>query len=245
MLANSFSLTLILDSKLPNVSKYTKLTRELGMPRLTQQKQSAKTKRPRSHPHSFRSSVKKHKARPEPQHPKIVLFNKPYDVLTQFTDDQNRKTLKDFIDIPNIYAAGRLDKDSEGLLVLTDSGKLQHKLAHPKQKTCKTYWVQVEGIPDVTALKSLQDGVVLKDGLTAPAKVNVIAEPSLWARNPPIRERANIPTTWLEISITEGRNRQVRRMTAAVGLPTLRLIRYQIGEWNLSGIANGEYQTLQ
>jgi 23S rRNA pseudouridine2457 synthase len=156
---------------------------------------------------------------------KIVLFNKPFDVLTQFTDEQGRQTLKDFIDIPEVYAAGRLDRDSEGLLLLTNDGALQHQLAHPSKKTAKTYWAQVEGTITNAAIKAITQ----------------IAEPNIWPRNPPIRERANIPTSWLSITITEGRNRQVRRMTAHVGFPTLRLIRYRIGNWCLDGIANGEY----
>ncbi|MBO9435981.1 rRNA large subunit pseudouridine synthase E [Ruegeria sp. R13_0] len=179
----------------------------------------------------------------------FIRFNKPFDVLPQFTDRANaespRSTLSDFIDLPGVYPAGRLDRDSEGLILLTDNGKLQAQISDPKHKMAKTYWVQVEGEPDMAALKALRDGVELKEGLTRPAKVRQIDEPEdLWPRTPPIRERKTVPDSWIELTIREGKNRQVRRMTAAVGLPTLRLIRYRIGDWTLEGLRTGQWDSL-
>ncbi len=175
---------------------------------------------------------------------KLILLNKPYGVMSQFSSSEEGETLASYISIDNVYPAGRLDKDSEGLLLLTDDGALQHKISHPHQKVVKCYWVQVEGIPDTSALQNLREGVLLKDGMTLPAEAEQIETPSIWPRHPPIRHRANIPTSWIEIKIREGRNRQVRRMTAAVGHPTLRLIRYSIGEWTIDDIKPGKSQEL-
>lgn len=174
---------------------------------------------------------------------RIVLFNKPYGVICQFSPDGKHPTLKDLIPIPGIYPAGRLDTDSEGLLILTDDGALQHRLTHPSLKLPKIYWVQVEGIPDSAALQALQGGVNLGDFVTLPAQARAMPGPiNLWVRNPPIRERRNIPTSWIELVLKEGKNRQVRRMTAKVGYPTLRLIRSQIGMFTLAGLLPGEYR---
>lgn len=174
----------------------------------------------------------------------IILFNKPFQVLSQFTDKEGRETLKSYLpQYTEHYPAGRLDYDSEGLMLLTDSGELQHKISAPKHKMPKTYWVQVEGVPDETALQQWRDGIALKDGITKPAQARLIPEPAgLWPRTPPIRERREIPTQWLELTITEGKNRQVRRMTAAAGYPTLRLIRAAIGQWHLKDLQPGDHR---
>ena len=174
----------------------------------------------------------------------LIAFNKPLGVLTQFTDAKSptkRATLSDFIDVPGVYPAGRLDRDSEGLLLLTDDGRMQARIADPKFKLPKTYLVQVEGVASETALASLRRGVMLNDGPTRPAEVEAIDPPDLWPRDPPIRYRASVPDCWLRLTIREGRNRQVRRMTAAVGLPTLRLVRWRIGEWTIGDLATGAW----
>ena len=173
----------------------------------------------------------------------LIAFNKPFNVLCQFTDDTGRRTLADFVTAKDVYPAGRLDYDSEGLLLLTEDGALQKRITDPRHGTKKTYLAQVEHVPDEKALASLRRGVKLKDGMTAPADARLVEEPGwLWMREPPIRYRRDIPTAWLELTISEGRNRQVRRMTAAVGHPTLRLIRTAIGEWSLDGLASGEWR---
>lgn len=176
----------------------------------------------------------------------LILFNKPFDVLCQFTDagtDTPRRTLSDFIDLPGVYPAGRLDRDSEGLLLLTDDGRLQARISDPKFKTAKTYLVQVEGMPEDGDLEPLRRGVMLKDGMTRPAEVARIDEPAnLWPRDPPVRFRKTVPDSWISVTIREGRNRQVRRMTAAIGFPTLRLIRRSIGDWSVDGILPGEWR---
>jgi 23S rRNA pseudouridine2457 synthase len=177
---------------------------------------------------------------------RIVLFNKPCGVLTQFTDGDGRPTLKDYIGVPGIYAAGRLDGDSEGLVVLTDDGTLQARISHPRHKLEKVYWAQVEGVPDEAALARLRAGVDLGDFVTRPCRARLIGEPpGLWARVPPIRFRAAIPTSWLEIGIAEGKNRQIRRMTARIGFPTLRLVRWAVGEWTLAGLDPGQWRILE
>jgi len=176
---------------------------------------------------------------------RLILFNKPYGVLSQFTDretDGARATLSDFIDLRGVYPAGRLDRDSEGLLLLTDDGRLQARIADPRFKLPKTYLVQVEGDAHEASLEPLRRGVRLKDGMTLPAEVERIPEPALWPRDPPVRFRKSVPDCWLRLTLREGRNRQVRRMTAAVGLPTLRLVRWSIGEWTVEGIGPGEWR---
>ena len=171
----------------------------------------------------------------------IILLNKPYNVLCQFTDDENRPTLADYIKTKNVYAAGRLDRDSEGLVVLTDDGKLQHSITDPKHKMEKTYWVQVDGEISDSAIVQLQNGIQLKDGKTLPATVKRIEQPDdLWERNPPIRIRKHIPTSWIELTIREGKNRQVKRMTATVNFPTLRLIRSRVGPWEIGSLKPGQ-----
>lgn len=180
----------------------------------------------------------------------LILFNKPFRVLCQFTDEKDgtdghrRATLANWLTIPDVYPAGRLDFDSEGLLLLTDDGQLQNRIASPRQKMKKTYWVQVEGEITENALKTLREGVTLKDGKTRPADVSTMEPPDLWPRTPPVRYRESVPTSWMRITITEGKNRQVRRMTAAVGFPTLRLVRYGIGDWTLEGLSPGEFRTV-
>lgn len=175
----------------------------------------------------------------------LILLNKPYDMLSQFTDDDGRPTLASCIKQPGFYPAGRLDRDSEGLLLLTDCGKLQQKISNPKHKMGKTYWAQVEGVIDEDALQKLTSGVTLKDGMTLPAQAQLLTEPAIWPRIPPIRERKHIPTSWLALTLFEGRNRQVRRMTAAVGFPTLRLIRHSMGSWSLGDLQPGESLLLE
>lgn len=181
-------------------------------------------------------------AAPRPEVTRLLCFNKPYGVLSQFTSEGKWQGLKDWIDVPGVYVAGRLDADSEGLLLLTNDGQLQAHIADPRHKMEKTYWVQVEGVPDEAALQRLRDGVELNDGKTLPAKARLIEpQPQMWERNPPIRVRQNIPDCWIELIIREGRNRQVRRMTAAVGHPTLRLVRVAIGPYSIEGLEPGQW----
>ena len=198
-------------------------------------------KKPHSSKHRYKGKPSSTKPKITLEDRKIILFNKPFDTLSQFTDGEGRKTLADFIPVKEVYAAGRLDRDSEGLLVLTNDGILQAKLTQPNSKLAKTYWVQVEGVPTEQDLDKLRAGVELKDGMTLPAKVAVIPEPEIWERNPPVRFRAAIPTTWLAITIVEGRNRQVRRMTANIGFPTLRLIRYSMGNMTVGDLQPGQW----
>ena len=176
--------------------------------------------------------------------PELLLFNKPYGVICQFSPSPPHRSLADYIDAPGFYAAGRLDTDSEGLLLLTDNGALQHRITDPAHKLPKTYWVQVEGIPSAQMLQQLAQGVDVGDFVTLPAEVRAIDAPDIWPRNPPVRERKSVPDSWLELTIREGKNRQVRRMTARVGLPTLRLIRVRIGDWRLDGLQPGELRRI-
>ena len=176
---------------------------------------------------------------------RIILFNKPFNVLSQFTDRAGRATLADYIEHKGVYPIGRLDRDSEGLLALTDDGALKHKLAHPDSKVSKCYWAQVEGTIDDEALAQLAAGVELKDGMTLPCKAQTMDPPALWERSPPVRFRKSIPTSWLQLTLTEGRNRQVRRMCAAVGYPVLRLIRYRIASWTIDGLDSGAVRVIQ
>ena len=189
-----------------------------------------------------RNAAPRRQPRPAPAATRLVLLNKPFDVLCQFSGDGTRRTLKDFVAVPGLYPAGRLDRDSEGLLLLTNDGALQASIADPRHKLPKTYWAQVEGTPDEAALAQLRTGVLLNDGITRPAEALLLPEPMLWPRDPPIRARAHIPTHWIALTLREGRNRQVRRMTAAVGLPTLRLVRVQIGPWSLGDLAPGMWR---
>jgi 23S rRNA pseudouridine2457 synthase len=176
--------------------------------------------------------------------PRLIALNKPYNVLCQFSGGEGRQTLADFVKVPGVYPAGRLDLDSEGLLLLTDDGKLQARIADPKFKLAKTYLVQVEGDVGEAAIEKLTNGVLLKDGMTSPAQAKRIEDPDLWPRDPPVRFRKSVPDCWIELTIREGRNRQVRRMTAAVGHPTLRLVRWRIGEWDVGGLGVGEWREL-
>ncbi|MES1953690.1 pseudouridine synthase [Salinisphaera hydrothermalis] len=195
-------------------------------------------------PGSSRAPTRRRRTRrtPATAPTRLIGLNKPYDVLSQFTDDAGRATLANFVDVPGVYPAGRLDRDSEGLLLLTNNGKLNAKITQPARKMPKTYWAQVEGTPDAHQLAALRAGPTIKDGPTAPATVECMDEPALWPRHPPVRYRKTVPTQWLAITITEGRNRQVRRMTAAVDLPTLRLVRVAIGDWRLGDLAPGEWR---